>query len=135
MSNWFQWDRHNAPETAPNPTARISNINLPSARQTQTSIRPGIDRLLFSFFLSFLFFSFSWASLSVAGTEIKETSPKGPVWIRFQGRFAERMTSVSRGICGPSRFILHPSLKAIMSTESVVACGKGIHRVPVGRSV
>ena len=47
MSNWFQWDRHNAPETAPNPTARISNINLPSARQTQTSIRPGIDRLLF----------------------------------------------------------------------------------------
>lgn len=108
---------------------RIS-ICLPQGKhKLQLDRASGTGHLLFSLF--FFFHGHRYRSRH----EIKETSPKGPVWIRFQGRFAERMTSVSRGICGPSRFILHPSLKAIMSTESVVACGKGIHRVPVGRSV
>lgn len=102
---------------------RIS-ICLPQGKhKVQLERASGTIYFLFSFFFFII----------VADMKLKKRPPKGPVWIRFQERFAERMTSVSRGICGPSRFIFHPCLKAIMSTESVVACGKGIHRVPVGR--
>ena len=57
-----------------------------------------------SFFFLPLFFTTNvghYRGQQPTAFEIKRTSPKGPVWIRFQGQFAERR--VSRGICGPPR--------------------------------
>ena len=51
-------------------------------------------------------------------TEIKRTSPQGPVWIRFQGQFAERR--VCRAAYAARQAHCAPALKAIMSTESRV---------------
>lgn len=71
---------------------QLRNIKLPSTRRRNVQL----ERV--SMATTFFFTRNIGRYRRNSSLEIKRTSPKGLVWIRFQGQFAERR--VSRGICG-----------------------------------